>query len=335
MGFTIGRLSFYLQNDIIFAHKFNKNATMNNVNPKEYILIKTSWISTIGNFILSAAKIIIGLFAGSLAVLGDGIDSATDVLISIVAIFTAKIMSRPPSQKYAYGYEKAESIAVKILSLIIFYAGAQMLVSALQNMFSSESKELPNVIAIYVTIFSMVGKMALAYYQYLQGKKIKSSLLTANAINMRNDVLISFGVLIGLLFTFILKLPILDSVTGLIISIFIIKSSISIFMDSNVELMDGVKDVSVYNKIFAAVEKVPGTSNPHRVRSRQIGNMYMIALDIEADGNITLNEAHNIANLVENSIKEDIENIYDIVVHVEPKGVHHTVEKFGINKEML
>lgn len=82
-------------------------------------------------------------------------------------------------------------------------------------------------------------------------------MLTANAINMRNDVIISSGVLLGLIFTFIFKLPILDSITGLIISLFIIKSSVGIFMDSNVELMDGVKDVNIYNKIFEAVRKCP------------------------------------------------------------------------------
>ena len=93
---------------------------------RENILIKTSWISTIGNAILSASKIIIGLFTGSLAVIGDGIDSATDVLISIVMIFTARVMNRPPSKKYVFGYEKAEGIATKILSLVIFYAGMQL-----------------------------------------------------------------------------------------------------------------------------------------------------------------------------------------------------------------
>ena len=80
---------------------------------REQILIRTSWISTIGNAILSTSKIIVGLWAGSLAVLGDGIDSATDVIISIVMIFTARIISQPPSKKYVFGYEKAEGIATK------------------------------------------------------------------------------------------------------------------------------------------------------------------------------------------------------------------------------
>lgn len=308
---------------------------MNNRASREKILITTSWISTIGNAILSVAKVAIGLLSGSLAVLGDGIDSATDVIISVVMIFTARIMSRPPSQKYVYGYEKAESIATKILSLVIFYAGIQMLVSSVRKTFQAGPRELPAAIAIYVTVFSILGKLSLAFYQYRQGRKINSAMLTANAKNMRNDVVISLSVLLGLLFTFILRLPVLDAVTGALVSIFIIRSSVGIFMDSNVELMDGVKDLSVYDKIFEAVEKVPGATNPHRVRSRLIGNLYMIDLDVEADGSLSLNEAHSIAHAVERSIKDSIENVYDIVVHIEPLGKHHPAEKFGISKTMM
>ncbi|MDR1918907.1 MAG: cation diffusion facilitator family transporter [Tannerellaceae bacterium] len=308
---------------------------MSTLTSKEKVLIKTSWISTVGNTVLSVFKIIVGLFSGSLAVLSDGIDSATDVVISVVMVFTARIMSRPPSSKYVYGYEKAESIATKILSLVIFYAGIQMLISSVQKIFSSDPRVLPATIAIYVTIFSILGKLSLAFYQYRKGKLINSSMLIANAKNMRNDVIISLSVLLGLVFTFTLKLPILDSITSLFVSLFIIRSSIGIFMDSNVELMDGVKDLSVYNKIFEAIERVPGASNPHRVRSRLIGNLYMIDLDVEADGNISLNEAHNIADAIEQSIKASIENVYDIVVHVEPAGKQHSAEKFGIDKKMI
>ncbi|MDR1937026.1 MAG: cation diffusion facilitator family transporter, partial [Tannerellaceae bacterium] len=195
---------------------------------KEKILIKTSWISTIGNTVLSVFKIVIGLLSGSLAVLSDGIDSATDVIISVVMVFTARIMNRPPSWKYVYGYEKAESIATKILSLVIFYAGIQMFISSVQKIFSSAPRELPATIAIYVTIFSILGKLGLAFYQYRKGKLINSSMLIANAKNMRNDVVISLSVLLGLVFTFTLKLPILDSVTSLFVSLFIIRSSIGI-----------------------------------------------------------------------------------------------------------
>ena len=296
--------------------------------------MRASWVSTVGNAILSLSKIAVGLAAGSLAVLGDGIDSATDVIISVVMIFTAAIISRPPSRQYVYGYEKAEGIATKVLSMVIFYAGVQMLVSSIRIIVSCEPREMLHPITIWVTVFSIAGKLLLSLYQFRLGRRTGSSMLRANAVNMRNDVLISVAVLVGLIFTFILKMPILDSVTGLVVSLFIIRSAIRIFIDSNVELMDGVKDTSVYDKIFAAVERVPGASNPHRVRTRMIGNLYMIDLDIEADGSISLAEAHAISDAVEKSIREEVD-VYDIVVHVEPKGRHHDEEKFGIDEKML
>ncbi|GHT22040.1 cation transporter [Bacteroidia bacterium] len=307
---------------------------MNN-SEREKILIRASWGSIVGNAALSLMKVIVGLYAGSMAVLSDGIDSATDVVISFITLFTARIVNKPPNRKYAFGYEKAEDIATKILSFVIFFAGIQMLLATVKGIFFSETREMPALVAIYVTVVSIVGKLLLALYQYRQGKRANSAMLTANAKNMRNDVLISGGVLLGLLFTFVLKLPVLDAITGLLISVFIIRTAVLIFIDANVALMDGVKDISVYQKIFEAVAQVRGASHPHRVRSRQIGNLYMIVLDVEVDGNITLNEAHDIAHAVEASIYKAVENVYDIVVHIEPKGEQHESEKFGWNEDMI
>lgn len=299
------------------------------------IIVRASWVSTVGNFILSALKIATGIFSGSLAVLSDGIDSATDVVISVVMLFTAGIIKRQPSPRYVYSYQKAEGITTMVLSLVIFYAGFQMLFASIGRIFTEDPREMPGMIAVWITLLSIGGKLLLSLYQYSQGRRAESSLLIANARNMRNDVIISAGVLVGLFFTFILRLPILDAVTSLLISFFIIRTSVQIFIDSNVELMDGVKDVKVYEKIFEAVDRVEGASNPHRVRSRQIGNLYMISLDIEADGDIPLYEAHTIAENVEQSIRESVDNVYDIVVHVEPAGTQHKKEIYGIAKGNL
>lgn len=318
-----------------FSQYFARKTTFAGMKTKEKVLVRASLVSVFGNVILSISKIAVGTISGSMAVLGDGIDSATDVVISLVTLFTARIISRPPNQKYVYGYEKADNVATKVLSFVIFFAGVQMLVATGKSIILSEPREMPATIAIYVTVFSMAGKLLLAWYQFQQGRLADSSMLTANAKNLRNDVIISGSVLLGLVFTFVLRLPILDSVTGLLISLYIIKSSVDIFIEANVVLMDGVKDVSIYKKIIDAVECVPGASHPHRVRSRQLGNMYMIDLDIEADGNLTLYEVHDIAQAVEESIKQSVENVYDIVVHVEPSGVAHTEEKFGVDRNNM
>lgn len=302
---------------------------------REKVLIRTSWISIIGNAILSLAKISVGIVSGSLSVLGDGIDSATDVVTSIVILYTARVINRPPNARYAFGYEKADTVATKILSFVIFFAGIEMFISTAKSLIYAEERSLPSVLAIYVTVFSIVGKLLLSAYQHYQGKKTGSSMLIANAKNMRMDVFISISVLLGLFFTFILDAPWLDALTGLFISVYIIKTSVELFLDTNVVLMDGVKDTSIYQQIIQAVELVPGASNPHRIRSRQLGHLYIIGLDIEVDGNLSLYEAHDIAQSVEDSLKANIDNIYDIIIHIEPAGTIQSEEKFGIDKNNL
>ncbi|MDR1633020.1 MAG: cation diffusion facilitator family transporter [Dysgonamonadaceae bacterium] len=302
---------------------------------REKIMLLTSWISVIGNVLLSLLKIVVGIISGSLAVLSDGLDSASDVFTSLVILIVTPIISRPPNSKFVYGHEKAENIASTVLSFVIFFMGGQMFITSIGKIIHGEITELPFTIAIWVTIVSIVGKLLLALYQFRQGKRVNSSMLRANAVNMRNDVIISIGVLLGLGFTFLLNLPILDPIIALLISIYIIYSAIGIFRDANVVLMDGIRDTTIYKEIINAVEKVQGASNPHRIRSSHTGNLYNIVLDIEVDGNLSLTEAHRIAQKVEDTIKESVDNIYDIVIHVEPKGVKHCEEKYGVNKDNL
>ncbi|GHV59176.1 cation transporter [Bacteroidia bacterium] len=302
---------------------------------RKQIMLITSWVSVIGNTLLSLLKIVVGILSGSLAVLSDGLDSAADVVTSTIILVTTPIINRPPSSKYAYGQEKAENVASTILSFVIFFMGCQMFITSINKLIHPEEVQSPAIIAIWVTVASIVGKLLLALYQFQQGKRAESSMLKANAINMRNDVIISVGVLIGLACTFILKMPILDPIVALLISIYILYSAIGIFREANLVLMDGLSDISIYNRIIKAVEAVPGAHNPHRIRSHQIGNMYNIVLDIEVDSSLPLSEAHRIAQKVEDSIKQSVDNVYDIVVHVEPMGYTHDEEKYGVNKNNL
>ncbi len=294
-------------------------------------MVRTSWISTIGNAVLAASKVAVGLIAGSMAVLGDGVDTSIDVVISLVMLTTAYIIRRPPSRRYPFGYDKAESVASIVLGLVVFFAGIQMFVPSVSMIFSGEERELPGMLSIWVTLFSILGKFALSWYQFRVGKHSGSELIIANAKNMQGDVMISVGVLIGLFFTYVMKMPILDAVTSLVISVWIVKIGVGIILSSARELMDGVKDETVYHRIFDAVGRVPEAYNPHHLRMRSIGGKYMIDLDIELSGDMSVSEAHAIADRVEESIRAELVDVYDIEVHVEPLGAHHKAEPFGVD----
>lgn len=302
------------------------------INRNRYIK-KASWVGIIGNTILAIVKIFVGFISGSMAVIGDGIDTATDILTYFITLFAARIMNKPPNYRFPYGYNRAEAVATKALSFVIFFAGAQLFLSTLLQIIKNEPHELPSLLAIYVTVISIVSKAGLAFYQFKIGRKIKSNMLIANAKNMRNDILISASVLTGLVFTQVLKWPILDLITAIAVGVWIMKAGFDIFMETSRELMDGSDNPELYYKIFDAVEEVGG-ANPHRVRIRKHSNLYTVDLDIEIDGKLSIKVGHDIAQKVEDKIKERIDNVYDVLVHVEPKG-NIEKEKFGLSRENI
>ncbi len=302
---------------------------------RERKIINASWIAIIANALLSVLKIVVGIIAGSFAVIADGIDSASDVLTSLITLFTAHIISRPPDIKYAYGYNKADTVATKLLAFIIFFAGAQLAISTSHKLINPIETGIPDNIAIYVILISIIGKYALAFYLKKTGKSIDSPMLIANARNMQNDVIISLSVLTGLIFTFILKLPIIDLITAFMVSIYIMFIAFKIFMQSNRDLMDGVDDPHIYQKIINAAKSVKGVSHPHRIRVRKMAHQYLVALDIEIDGSKSLLEAHKISSFVEAEIKKTIPNIYDIIIHPEPIGNIEPDEAYGVSEDKL
>jgi len=294
-------------------------------------IIRASAVAVAGNALLSFLKIIVGIISGSLAVVADGIDSASDILTSLITLFTARIMSRPPNIKYPYGYLKADTIATKALAFVILFAGAQLAISTIRNFIGGIEREMPQMLAIYVTLLSIAGKFLLARQQLRRGKQTGSEMLKANALNMQNDVLISFSVLVGLLFTFLLEMPVLDSATALVVSVWILKVGFQIFMQTNRDLMDANTDPEIYNQVFSAVFKTEGAYNPHRLRIRKIGNYFMIAMDIEVEGDITAREAHEVCIRAEDSIRAEIPNVFDIIIHAEPQGFKHRKEVYGVS----
>jgi cation diffusion facilitator family transporter len=302
---------------------------------REKTIIHASWWAIVGNALLAALKLVVGFLSGSFAVIADGIDSASDIASSIVVLLAARIIAKPPNIKFAYGYQKADTVAAKILSFVIFFAGAQLAWSTTRVLIGGSVIEAPSMLAIWVTILSIAGKLILTLFLHRTGKKVDSLMLIANARNMRNDILISFSVLGSLLFSVLLQEPLIDRIIALLISVFIMVSAFRIFMKTNVDLMDGIDDTGLYNQLFEAVRQVEGAHHPHRVRARKIGAHYMVNLDIEVDASLSVKEAHDIARRVEKSIKSNLRNIYDVMVHVEPLGNREEDEKYGITESEI
>ncbi len=302
------------------------------MNDRASLLKRASIIALAGNSILAAGKIATGLAAGSLAVLSDGVDSATDIVIAIMSLFASKISSIPGDKEHPYGHARAETIATTVLSFIVFYAGFQLFITAAGSLLGGKAAELPGKAAIFVTIISIAGKLALAWSQFYFARKTGSTMLKANGINMRGDVVTSCAVLVGLGLTYLLGIPVIDRILALLVSLWILKNAIGIFLEANAELMEGTSEHEVYDLVFKAVASVPQAGNPHRARIRRLGTYLIADLDIEVDPAMTVAEAHDVALRVEASIKTSIPDVYDVIVHIEPVG-NNEDERFGLTPE--
>ena len=289
-------------------------------------------IATAGNAFLATVKVAAGIISGSAALLGDGIDSIGDVLIGAMTLVVARVISNPADLEHPWGHGRAEAIATAALSFVIFFMGAQLAITSVTNLVSGQRPEAPTMIAVVITIVSILGKIILARTQYFLGKRAGSAMITANAKNMTGDVLMSTGVLVGLAISILTGSGMADRILAVFIGLWIIKTAIEIFMEANLELMDGNKDIEPYQVIFDAVNSVEGASRPHHARMRRIGGYWDIDLDIDVDGELTVSQGHDIAIAVEYEIRERLESIADIMIHIEPAGHDHD-EVFGVSEE--
>jgi cation diffusion facilitator family transporter len=149
---------------------------------------------------------------------------------------------------------------------------------------------------------------------------------------MSADVLLSVGVLAGLGLSMFFNIAIIDSVAAGLVGLWIIKSALGIFMEANAELMDGGTNRAFYQLVFDAVNSIEEAGKPHRVRMRRIAGLWDIDVDIEVPPNKTVTEAHWIAYKVEEAIKARVENVYDIMVHIEPAG-NMEIEGYGLSEK--
>ncbi len=299
------------------------------------IIQTASIISVAGNALLAVSKVSVGLYSGSLSVLGDGLDSITDIFISLITLAISIIITQPPDREHPYGHFRAETIATSILAFIMFFIGGQLAISSAGKVLHHEYNQAPGMLAVYVTVFSIAGKLLLSWSQYSLGKKADSPMIIANSKNMLNDIITSCGVLAGLGCIYFFNMPVIDRALAIIIGLWIMFSAVRIFMGTVTEVMEGETDMSIYNRIFDEVKLVDGLYNPHRVRVRKLGINYIIELDVEVDGNSKIKNAHDKVKELENNIRASIPNVYDIVIHIEPRGNFEGEECWGLKEKDL
>ncbi len=272
---------------------------------EEYRLggVKASWITILANVILSAIKIAAGIIGKSSAMLADGVHTLSDVLTTFVVLMGLKISSKEADEKHPYGHEKYEPVFAKLLSILLGITGLYIGYEGIKVL-RSGNIQVPGRIALIAAIISIVTKEVMYRYTIKVGRKIKSLSMEADAWHHRSDALSSVGTFVGILGAR-LGLKILDPIAAIIVSVFIIKVGIDLYVKSvRGGLVDEAADNETISKIEELTYSIEDVKGIKDLKTRIFGNKIYVDIDILVKGDITVTEGHDIAEKVHDLIEK-------------------------------
>lgn len=278
---------------------------------------KVSTITILGNIFLAILKLLAGILSNSGAMISDAIHTISDVGTTIIAMIGVYISSKKEDNNHRYGHERLECIASLILSMILFITGLELGKNGILILFNKDYNKVPGLFALIAAIVSIIVKELMFQYTIRVAKKINSDVLKADAWHHRSDSISSIGALIGIALS-MLGFTYFDPIASIIISIFICKVAIDIFLDATDKLVDKSCDAEKVNIIKKEVFKVKGVLGIDDIKTRIFGNKVYVDIEIALDGNKTLNETHQIAEKVHDRIEKKFKDIKHIMVHVNP-----------------
>ena len=289
---------------------------------QEQIAMRVSYISILGNVLLSVFKLMAGIFAHSGAMITDAVHSASDVFSTFVVMIGIKISARASDKEHPYGHERMECVAAIVLATILCITGLGIGKNAIAKLQDGNDAGMviPGILALVAAIVSIVVKEAMFWYTRGAAKKIDSGALMADAWHHRSDALSSVGALVGILFARN-GYPMMDAVASLIICVFIVKASYDIFKDAVDKMVDKACDEETERELRKFVEAQPGVLGVDLLQTRVFGNKIYVDLEIGADENSTLKESHQVAEQVHDKLEIQFPKVKHIMIHVNPKSV--------------
>lgn len=278
--------------------------------------LNTSLITIIINILLSAIKITAGIVGKSSAIIADGFHSLSDVLSTFVVIAGLKISSKEADKQHQYGHERYESVFAKILSILLLLTGAFIGFESFKILIAGSFTK-PKNIALYAAVLSIIVKEGMYWYTIKVARKIKSISMEADAWHHRSDAFSSIGTFVGVLGAK-LGFPALDPIAGIVVSIFIIKVGVDLYVKSVKELTDESASEDLIIEMKDKIYSVEGVEEIKSLKSRIFGNKIYVDLEIFVDQDITVKKGHDIAEAVHDKLENEVRDIKHCMVHIEP-----------------
>jgi cation diffusion facilitator family transporter len=255
---------------------------------------RSTWVSVGVNLVLTALQISIGIFSKSQALIADGIHSLSDLVADFVVLFAGHHSKKDADEEHPYGHQRFETAASIVLGLLLLAVGVGMLWSAFVKLQSPDTVAQVHIVALWVAGGALLAKELLFRYMLSVAKRVKSSMLVANAWHARSDAASSLVVAVGIIGS-LAGYPILDPITAMVVGLMVTRMGWGFTWDAMHDLMDRSVDEVEVAAIQTTLLGTPGVMGVHDVRTRKMGDMIMVDAHLEVEPTLTIEAGHDIA----------------------------------------
>ncbi|MBR6704326.1 MAG: cation transporter [Lachnospiraceae bacterium] len=282
------------------------------------IVKKLSRVGILGNVLLAAFKLFAGIFGRSGAMISDAVHSLSDVFATLIAYIGVRLARQKEDAEHPYGHERFECVASLILGLILAGTGIGIgWAGVRQLLFEREAIEVPTLLPLIAAVVSILVKEGMFWYTMHYAKRLDSAAFKADAWHHRSDAMSSVGSFIGIGMAK-LGFPVMDPIASLIICLFILKVAYDILRDALTKMLDTSCDKTFEHRLASFILAQPGVKKIDLLHTRQFGNKIYVDLEIAVERDISLLEAHTIAENVHGSVEKEYPNVKHVMIHVNP-----------------
>jgi len=267
---------------------------------------------------LAVIKIAAGVSGHSTAVVADGLVSAADVIASGFVLFGLTVAAKPADENHPYGHGRVETLTGLLIGLVLMLGGA--LISWNSIRLVGQPREAMQPFVVWPLAISIAAKTSLATLKFRYGRKLQSDALTADAWNDATDTISAFAALIAVALTLrnSVRFAEADRYGGFAVGLIVISAGIRVVRETTMQLMDTMPAPRLIDQIRQAAFGVPGVRGVEKCFARKTGFKYHVDLHLEVDPDMTVRRSHQLAHEVQLHIRERLDWVADVLVHVEP-----------------
>jgi len=277
---------------------------------------RSTWVSVAVNVALTITQVVVGVFSKSQGLVADGIHSLSDLVADFVVLFASHHAKKDADQDHPYGHQRFETAASLVLGGLLLAVGLGMLWAAFRKLEEPDTVQKVHLVALWVAGGALIAKEVLFRYMLSVAKRVKSSMLVANAWHARSDAASSLVVGVGIIGN-LAGYPILDPIAALVVGFMVAKMGWGFAWDALHDLMDRGVDEEELWAIRKTLIDTAGVRNVHDLRTRKMGDMIVVDAHIEVDASISVEAGHDIAVDARQRVLQR-HRVLNLMTHVDP-----------------